>query len=310
MGNTTERGFDGDISRRLNELAVKCWDADALRLLNDPDGIERVNLSFKDEATGRTALHWCCSNTAPGASRIAAALLAAGADLNATDTFGATPLQLAADSGARTIVGLILQRRLCALSAFLDTAGLKDDERKAALVLLQRNGAWNEFGPHSLAPVVRAGQPHLEADAEMDEREDQHVEAAVDAVVCVGDSAAEAALEALVLLLGIDVTPEGVAGAESGGVSDGSTGFVVGVSVANADSGGVDGAPPTKVAAPLSRSALRGIAVAALRWGSPDSAQARMIDCAALALFTAALDRDGSLEGGGEGEGEKAQHYK
>lgn len=86
----------------LITAAAQKKEKEALLLLELPG----VNVHFKD-GSGRTALHYAAMN---GLAKLARKLLQRGADKNAADTNGSTPLQLAEEHKQSAILGLFLNK--------------------------------------------------------------------------------------------------------------------------------------------------------------------------------------------------------
>ena len=83
---------------RLHSAVMKGRTQDALSILGTEDAVAVEKLVMRKDETNRTALHWAAVR---GNYVAAGLLLGAGAEVDATDTHGATPLMCAATRGSK-----------------------------------------------------------------------------------------------------------------------------------------------------------------------------------------------------------------
>ncbi|KNE66968.1 hypothetical protein AMAG_11441 [Allomyces macrogynus ATCC 38327] len=74
-------------------------------LFNESDGAKGASILSKRDENDRTSLHWACSGSRP---EVAEWLLKDGADANAADDSGWTPLIIAASVGSAPLVNLLV----------------------------------------------------------------------------------------------------------------------------------------------------------------------------------------------------------
>ena len=131
--------------------AVKAGNGDAVRaILATPAGKSAVNTP---EADGTTALHWA---TRADESTIARLLVAAGANANAANRYGVTPLSLAADNASAELVDVLLKAGADA------KAVIKDGE--TVLMAAARTGS-----PRAVQMLIEYGAPVDAREARMGE---------------------------------------------------------------------------------------------------------------------------------------------